>query len=110
VGRATLYRWLDDDPAFIAAYNQARRELAEAVRQQLQSLAGEAVGVLRTILTGPEVPMGLRLKAALEVLRAATEAEVGPTDAGEAAVALRERDTQRRRDEMLANIHGAHTR
>jgi hypothetical protein len=73
-------------------------------------MAGEAVAVVRTTLTGAEVPLGLRLKAALEVLRAATDGEVGPTDAGEVAVALRKRDAQRRRDETLANIYGAHTR
>jgi hypothetical protein len=41
---------------------------------------------VRATLTGADVPLGLRLKAALEVLRAATDGEVGPTDAGEAAV------------------------
>src|SRR6516164_10657009 len=51
VARQTVHRWLSDDPAFIAEYNLARREMAEAVGQALRLLAAQAVTVLKRTLT-----------------------------------------------------------
>jgi hypothetical protein len=47
VGRATLYRWLRDDPAFIAAWNAWRREQGLATRARLLGVAAEAAESVR---------------------------------------------------------------
>src|SRR4051812_27246851 len=69
VSRQTVHRWLAEDPAFIAAYNQARCEVAEAVGQSLRVLSVESVRVLERALTDPGTPAALRVRAALGVLK-----------------------------------------
>src|SRR4051812_6313270 len=51
VDRATVHRWLSDDPVFIAAYNALRREMVDSVRQEIRYLASGAVKALRAVLT-----------------------------------------------------------
>ncbi len=46
VGRTTLYRWLRDDPQFIAAYNLWNDELIESARARLASLINAAVDTM----------------------------------------------------------------
>ncbi len=43
VGRGTLYRWLREDPDFIAAWNGWRRDLARAARSRLLTIGDTAV-------------------------------------------------------------------
>lgn len=91
VHRGTLHRWMTDDPAFLAAYNLAQQQLAEAVAQNLRTLAAEAVGVLRTVMTNEATPPAIRVRAALEVIKAAPPPPEGPTTTEGAESELKDR-------------------
>jgi hypothetical protein len=104
VSRATVHRWLSDDPDFMAAYNMARREAAEARRQRLSGMGLEAVETLRELLTDRDTPPAVRLRAAMEVLQVATSPPGGPTDPRDAATLIRRRENARARREMLADL------
>ena len=43
VVRGTLYRWIREDPEFIAAYNGWRRDLARVARSRLLSITDSAI-------------------------------------------------------------------
>jgi hypothetical protein len=67
--RSTFYNWRKS-ATFQAELNRARQEQMEATRAQMWGLAGSAVATLREMLTGTDVPLAIRLKAALSVLAA----------------------------------------
>jgi hypothetical protein len=78
VDRTTFYLWLKTDASFQAELNRAKREQMEAMRAQLRALADIAVATVQQMLTGPDVPAGVRLKAALAVLRSVGTLEPEP--------------------------------
>src|SRR5262249_5381308 len=51
IGHSTLKRWLKE-PAFLAAYRQARRELLETSVGRIQAATGTAVDTLLTVASG----------------------------------------------------------
>jgi len=102
VSRQTLHRWPAEDPAFIAEYDQARREIAEAVSQSLRVLSVESVRVLERALTDPGTPAAVKVRAALEVLKMTAAPPNGPTDAGDVWAEVTKRDRKRNMAEMLA--------
>ncbi len=78
VDRTTFYLWLKSDASFQAELNRAKREQMDAMRAQLQGLADAALSTVRDMLTGTDVPAGVRLKAALAVLQSAGTLEPEP--------------------------------
>jgi hypothetical protein len=96
VARQTLHRWLNDDPTIISEYNRARREMADAVDQQLRLLSAQAVKVLKRTLTSSRTPEPLKVRAAVAVLKLVAAPPDGPTDVEDARVAVARRDQQRR--------------
>jgi hypothetical protein len=83
IDRTTFYLWLKADANFLAELNRAKKEQADAMRAQLGDLADTAVSTLREMLTGADVPAGVRLKAALTVLHSLGGLEperIGSTD------------------------------
>lgn len=50
VGRATVYRWMQSDPHFRAAYNAWQQEQAESASSRLLKLADQAVDVVEKAL------------------------------------------------------------
>ena len=97
VDRATVHRWLAEDPAFIAAYNSYRMEMVDAVRQEIRFLASEAVKALRTVLTDKETPAAVKLKAAGEILKLVLdEGPSGPTNVEDVEAAMKRRNLNRR--------------
>ena len=82
VDRSTLHRWLKSDPRFVAAYNQERADQQSALREQLHSLASDAVDTVRELLSGEETPPAVRLRAALAVIGTARSRpdSIGPTE------------------------------
>lgn len=77
VGKATLWRWLQQ-PAFQAAYRKARREAVEEARARLQQASGEAVEALRDVMNDQDAPHASRVSAArtvLDMAMAATSTE-----------------------------------
>ena len=83
VDRTTFYLWLKSDATFEAELNRAKQEQMDAMRAQLRGLADTAVSTIREILTGGEIPAGVRLRAALAVLQSIgtlEPEEIGKTD------------------------------
>jgi hypothetical protein len=76
--------WLRDDPEFIAGLNRAKSFRRERLRADVRSLAFDAMAGLRELVSGPDVPPAVRLRASLAILQAAdalTVEEIGPTTA-----------------------------
>ncbi len=67
IGERTLIRWLKA-PEFAGAYRAARREVVTLAIVQLQTAAGEAVEVLRTVATDITAPASSRVSAARAIL------------------------------------------
>jgi len=78
VDRTTFYLWLKSDASFEAELSRAKREQMDAMRAQLRGLADTAVSTVREMLNGPDVPAGVRLKAALAVLQSIGTLEPEP--------------------------------
>jgi hypothetical protein len=91
VGRATIYRWRDENPQFVAVLNQLRAELAESVLAEVRAMGPRAVQVLKQLMVGRRVPAAVRLRAALEVLDALRDQRVGPADEEQARRSITQR-------------------
>jgi hypothetical protein len=63
VGYKTLLRWLEI-PEFRRAYFQARREAVQQAVARLQQATGAAGTVVLKLMTDPNVPAAVRLRAA----------------------------------------------
>ena len=104
VHRGTVHRWLKEDPAFIAEYNLARKEMAEALGQDLRFLASEAVGVLRTLMVDPETPPALRLRAVIEALKASSPLPDQPTTVEDVEADLAKEARRSNHSRILARV------
>ena len=63
--------WLRGDAEFIAELNRVRSYRAERLRADVRSLASDAMATLRELISGPDVPPAVRLRASLAILDAA---------------------------------------
>jgi hypothetical protein len=80
----TVANWLRDDHEFIAELNRAKSFRRERLRGDVRSLASDAMATLRELVSGPDVPPSVRLRASLAILQAADAMKVeqiGPTSA-----------------------------
>ena len=76
--------WTSRDAEAIAAENRAKRSRRDRLRSDVRSLASEALATLREMVSGPDVPPAVRLRACLAILQAAdaiAAEEIGPTSA-----------------------------
>jgi hypothetical protein len=86
IDRSTIHLWLRQDAVFVAELNRAKLDQVQLVKDELRALAVDATRTLRDLLTAPETPPTIRLRAAVAVLQAVGGLEpekIGPTDAGE---------------------------
>jgi uncharacterized protein YggE len=74
VGERTLFRWLQRDPAFQAAYREARRQAVQQAIARIQQATSTAVTTLEGVMTNPESPSSSRVSAARVVLEMALKA------------------------------------
>jgi ribosomal protein L3 len=74
VGSRSIHRWLREDAAFQAAYNQAKREVVRQAQSQLQRGAGKAVAALIEVLDDPLVQASAKVSAARTILEYAVRA------------------------------------
>jgi hypothetical protein len=75
---------LRDDPEFIAGLNRAKLFRRERLRADVLSLASDAMATLGELVSSPDVPPSVRLRASLAVLQAADvlkAEDLGPTSA-----------------------------
>jgi len=68
ISRRTLYNWIERQPGFSAAVEQARCEYADSLRDNLKHLSALALDALSDVLTNPKASAGARVRAALAVL------------------------------------------
>jgi hypothetical protein len=73
IGRATLFKWLQED-VFKNAYRQARSEIVRHAIVQAQSSCSEAVNVLKEIMNSSKSPASTRVSAAKAVLETSIKA------------------------------------
>lgn len=64
---STIWRWMKE-PSFRAAYGEAKRQVVENSISRLQKTSGEAVDVLRSVMTDESSPPNTRVAAAKIVL------------------------------------------
>ena len=80
----TAAEWLRSDHEFIAALNRAKSFRRERLRAEVRSLASDAMATLRELVSGPDVPPSVRLRASLAILQAADAMnveQIGPMSA-----------------------------
>jgi hypothetical protein len=63
--------WLDGEPGFVARLNRAKTYRVERLRADVRSLASDALATLRELVSSPDVPPAVRLRASLAILEAA---------------------------------------
>ena len=83
--------WLRNDPEFIAGLNRAKVFRRERLRADVLSLASDAMATLRELVSGPDVPPSVRLRASLAILQAADALNIdtiGPMSADSVEAAL----------------------
>jgi hypothetical protein len=80
INRATIYRWLNHDPAFKAAYNQWQDHLQRTCHSQLLMMAEKATAAVFKALETGDAKTGLQLLKGMGILRPQTP---GPTDPAE---------------------------
>ena len=83
-GSDAVADWLRDDPEFIAGLNRAKSFRRDRLRADVLSLASATMVTLRELVSGPDVPSSVRLRASLAILDAANALkaeELGPTSA-----------------------------
>jgi transposase-like protein len=96
VSRPTIYRWMQSDPHFRAAYNAWKQEQTESARGRLLKMADQAVDVLE---------QGLRANdrhVAMQVLKGTGALRQGRREATDPKVLKLQMDLLRFRDEYRA--------
>ncbi len=108
VSRVAIYRWLKQDAAFQAAYNQWHDQLQESCRSRLQALTDKATDALEKALEAGDARTAMQLLKGMGMIK---ERASGPTDVEEVehSLAVKEkrkglrmrRESARVRDEEL---------
>jgi len=95
VARATVYRWIKNDPVFRAAYNEWHDQLRESSRSRLLALTDKAADAVEKALEAGDARTALQLLKGMGMLR---EVSPGPTDPAEVKRTL---DLQKKRRKTL---------
>ena len=104
VDRATVYRWMADNPAFVAALNLAKQEALAAIRDEMRIGAGEAMRTVRDLMSDPASGALTRLRAALALLDrvvGSVPETIGPTNPETVAAQDRQQSQMERLLESL---------
>lgn len=73
VGERTLWRWMKKED-FKEAFADARKELVRHAIARVQSVLGEAIEVLRAVMSDSDAPASARVSAAKCVIETALKA------------------------------------
>ena len=92
--RSTIHRWLNDDPAFRAAYNAWRQEVTELGRSRLLKGSESAIDAVLAACAKGDARIGLSLLKQLGVL---SPAQIGSANVSYAAT---EQELERRADRI----------
>jgi hypothetical protein len=77
VGRATVFRWLKNDPVFRAAVNQWHDQIESGCQSRLLSLTDKATDAVEKALDAGDARTALQLLKGMGMIK---ERAVGPTD------------------------------
>ena len=80
VSRMTLYRWLNHDPAFQAAFNAWQRDVLSTARGQLTAMTRDALAAVMGAIRGGDARLAWKL---LESQGVTAKPVAGPTDVEE---------------------------
>ena len=69
VHRSTIYTWLQHEPQFKTAVENAQREYVEVLRDGMRDLATAALDTLRRLLDDRSISPAVRLRTALAILQ-----------------------------------------
>lgn len=69
ISRQTIYNWQNSTPAFAQSLEDAQSEYTDTLKDKLQQLSAKALDALNQIFDDPKAPSGVRLRAALAVLK-----------------------------------------
>lgn len=73
VHRATLHNWCRDNTFFRAALRDAQSQQAGIVQDGLRASASKALETIESIMTDPEAPAAVRLRAATLIIQAVSK-------------------------------------
>ena len=103
VSRAAIYKWIKDDPAFAAAYNQWQESLKESCRARMKMLLDKAANALEKALDGGDVKAALAVLGKTGMLEAEGEKNTDAEEVRrEAVVAKKNREAKLKRKETYA--------
>ena len=71
IDRTTIYVWRRSHPHFFCVLNRAQSVQQQSFEGDLQDLAAAALDSVREILTSPQTPVAIRLRAAQTILNLA---------------------------------------
>ena len=95
VGRATVFRWLKNDPVFRAALNQWHDQIKSGCQSRLLSLTDKATDAVEKALDAGDARTALQLLKGMGMIK---ERAVGPTDPEE----IRKRNEIEREERRIA--------
>jgi hypothetical protein len=82
--RESFAAWVAQDAESVAQSNRIKTFRRERLRAEVLALASDAMATLRELVSGPDVPPSVRIRASLAILQAADAMnvqEIGPTSA-----------------------------
>jgi transposase-like protein len=68
VHRNTIHNWMQNEPEFKIAIEEAQGEYLAVLRDGMRDLAARAIETLRSLLDDPKTPPAVRLRTALAIL------------------------------------------
>jgi len=96
VGRATLYRWMNEDPHFRAAHNAWQRDTVAAAHSSILALTEPAIRALAAALEAGDSKAALVILKSLGLLTPPTPGSANPEE-----VKKEQKIEQKRRDTDL---------
>ncbi len=69
IHRTTVHHWCRTIPEFRDALDALKQARIEAVREQMDALAGPSIAILRHILFDESAPPALRLRTAMSIIK-----------------------------------------
>jgi hypothetical protein len=102
VNRATVFRWVQKDPAFRAVYNAWKHEVTESARARLLRLSEQAVNVVEKALNRGDQQVAMKMLRQLGVMRGRRHGSTEP-EVLKLQMELKQKQEQRRAEMGMLN-------